>query len=120
MNMDIDEDDYLILNDDTEFYVAAIGLVEKIIEDGEELRNNDGNVRRVHRDDYSRGPKRNKSAEDPWNIIPWLIEIRDPLTADPRSNRGKEFQRMDCLCQKGRRMLHWHPEGPLSYSKSFY
>lgn len=93
MDSDDDEGDIFMMDDDFELFDIAIGVLEAQIEGKEELHNEGGSIRKVRRDDYSRGPKRPKSELDPWIVVPWLLEIRDPQTMDPAHRKGKEFRR---------------------------
>ena len=79
------------------FYNAIINLSEADLKfqtpNLGEVRNANGSLRKVKRLDYSRGPKRIKTA-DPWTDIYWLELISDPTTNDPSHRNGKEFRRM--------------------------
>ena len=75
------------------FYNAIINLSEADLKfqtpNLGEVRNANGSLRKVKRLDYSRGPKRIKTA-DPWTDIYWLELISDPTTNDPSHRNGKE------------------------------
>ena len=53
--------------------------------------NKDGTIRKVKRDDYSRGKKRTKH-QNPWELN-WLILYADPTTNEmiPQFKMGKNF-----------------------------
>ena len=59
----------------------------------DQIMNKDVTVRKVRRFDYSRGEKKLKPNVNPWEIVPWLIDLSNPNIRDPSKREGKEFRR---------------------------
>ena len=59
----------------------------------DQIMNKDGTVHKVRRFDYSRGEKKLEPNVNPWEIVPWLIDLSNPNIRDPSKREGKEFRR---------------------------
>ena len=88
-----DTDDDFMFEDDFINFENSMELLENQIRGRVELRNVDGSLCKVNREEYSRGPKRHKGDSNPWLTVKWLVEITDRNTNNPRHRRGKEFRR---------------------------